>query len=130
MAFHQKMSACSAMLIMMMMMLSIETSAARSYDSQQKVPCWCVALATADDTQLQAGIDYACAHTDCRDIQAGGLCLDPDNVQWHASFAYNSYIAVKQTPSDCYFNGTAGITTKNPSHGSCHFLNFLCTPAH
>lgn len=85
---------------------------------------WCVAKNNVDDNTLQVALDYACGlgSADCTAIQQGGVCFDPDNVQAHASYAFNSYyIKNGMLPGTCDFGGSAALTTLNPSFGKCNF---------
>ncbi|XP_011096658.1 glucan endo-1,3-beta-glucosidase 12 [Sesamum indicum] len=85
---------------------------------------WCVARPGASPTDLQIALDWACGlgKADCRAIQAGGPCFDPDTLLSHASYAFNNYYQ-QNGNSDiaCYFGGTAALTQNNPSHGRCVF---------
>lgn len=79
---------------------------------------WCVPKAGATDAQLQANLDYACAQpgVDCKPIQPGGECYNPNTVASHASYAMNMlYQASGRNPWNCDFRQTATTTTKNPS---------------
>lgn len=83
---------------------------------------WCVAKNNVDDKTLQVALDYACGlgGADCTKIQQGGACFEPDNVQSHASFAFNNYyIKNGMLPGTCDFGGNAAPTALNPSHGNC-----------
>ncbi|KAJ4770051.1 hypothetical protein LUZ62_054308 [Rhynchospora pubera] len=85
---------------------------------------WCVAKNNAQDDALQAAIDWACGPggADCRPIQQGGSCFDPDDIQSHASYAFNDYF-IKNGGAEaaCNFSGTAALISLNPGHGSCQF---------
>ncbi|XP_050208795.1 glucan endo-1,3-beta-glucosidase-like [Mercurialis annua] len=85
---------------------------------------WCVPKAEANDQQLQGNIDYVCSQgVDCKPIQAGGACFDPNNVRSHASFAMNSYYQTHgRTDSSCDFSKSALITASDPSHGNCRYI--------
>ncbi|EPS65276.1 hypothetical protein M569_09504, partial [Genlisea aurea] len=89
-------------------------------------PSWCVAKGGLPETSLQAALDYACGigGVDCSAIQQGAPCYDPDTLQSHASYAFNSYFqrSTGQLQS-CDFGGTAVITHVNPSSGSCTFAS-------
>ncbi|KAJ3686303.1 hypothetical protein LUZ61_015467 [Rhynchospora tenuis] len=85
---------------------------------------WCVAKNNAQDDVLQAAIDWACGPggADCKPIQQGGSCFDPDDIQSHASYAFNDYF-IKNGGAEaaCNFSGTAALISLNPGHGSCQF---------
>ncbi|OAY46100.1 glucan endo-1,3-beta-glucosidase [Manihot esculenta] len=85
---------------------------------------WCVPKPEANDQQLQGNIDYVCSQgVDCKPIQAGGVCFDPNNVRSHASFVMNSfYQSQGQNAFNCDFSQTGVLTTANPSHGACKYL--------
>ncbi|KAH9301295.1 hypothetical protein KI387_012878, partial [Taxus chinensis] len=83
---------------------------------------WCVAKNNIDDKTLQVALDYACGvgGADCTKIQQGGVCFEPDNVQSHASYAFNNYYTKNGMVTEtCDFGGSAAPTTLNPSHGTC-----------
>lgn len=89
---------------------------------------WCVARAGALQFDLQNALDWACGlgMADCRPIQAGGPCFEPDTLLSHASFAFNHYYQ-QNGNSDiaCNFGGTAMLTKSNPSKhlfGLDHYL--------
>ncbi|XP_059652201.1 uncharacterized protein LOC132299530 [Cornus florida] len=82
---------------------------------------WCVAKAGALESALQSALDYACGMggADCSMIQQGASCYNPDSLQSHASYAFNSYYQKNPTQTSCDFGGTGMITNINPSSGSC-----------
>ncbi|XP_042488383.1 PLASMODESMATA CALLOSE-BINDING PROTEIN 3-like [Macadamia integrifolia] len=82
---------------------------------------WCVAVSNINSQSLQTALDYACgAGADCTPIQASGLCYQPNTVQSHASYAFNSYYQrMGEATGACVFGGTATIATSDPSYGSC-----------
>ncbi|XP_010941476.2 uncharacterized protein [Elaeis guineensis] len=82
---------------------------------------WCVAKTGALDVALQMALDYACGigGADCSTIQPTGSCYNPDSLQAHASYAFNSYYQKNPVPTSCDFGGTAMIVNVNPSSGSC-----------
>ncbi|XP_072983797.1 PLASMODESMATA CALLOSE-BINDING PROTEIN 5-like [Typha latifolia] len=85
---------------------------------------WCVAKNNAEDSALQAAIDWACGPggADCRPIQQGGPCFEPSDIQSHASYAFNDYFVRNGfAASACDFSGTAALTSLNPGQGSCVF---------
>ncbi|KAJ0980528.1 hypothetical protein J5N97_008783 [Dioscorea zingiberensis] len=82
---------------------------------------WCVAKSGTLDSALQAALDYACGMggADCSAIQMSGSCYNPNSLQAHASYAFNSYYQKNPTPTSCDFGGTATIVNINPSTGTC-----------
>ncbi|XP_051136238.1 glucan endo-1,3-beta-glucosidase 13-like [Andrographis paniculata] len=85
---------------------------------------WCVARADAGKEKLQAGLDYACGEggANCHQIQPGSTCYDPNTVEAHASYAFNSYYQKKgRAIGTCYFGGAAYIVTEQPKYGKCEF---------
>lgn len=85
---------------------------------------FCVAKQGADKDRLQSGLNYACGQgqANCSAIQSGHPCFFPDNLQNHASYAYNDYYQRKRSVGGtCDFDGTGTTTTINPSYGSCRF---------
>ncbi|CAA6665811.1 unnamed protein product [Spirodela intermedia] len=85
---------------------------------------WCVAKNNADDGPLQAALDWACGlgGADCRPIQQGGACFEPNDIQFHASYAFNDYYLRNGVSQQaCDFGGTAALTSLNPSNTNCRF---------
>ncbi|CAM8953021.1 unnamed protein product [Rhodiola kirilowii] len=85
---------------------------------------WCVASEKAGEEKLQAGIDYACGEggADCRPIQNGSTCHDPNSLVAHASYAFNSYYQKKaRATGTCDFGGAAYVVTQPPRFGTCEF---------
>ncbi|XP_057441693.1 glucan endo-1,3-beta-glucosidase 12 [Lotus japonicus] len=85
---------------------------------------WCVANPDAEKVKLQAALDFACGEggADCRPIQPGATCYDPNSLVAHASFAFNSYYQKKaRAGGSCYFGGTSYVVTQEPKYGSCEF---------
>ncbi|XP_031103850.1 glucan endo-1,3-beta-glucosidase 12-like [Ipomoea triloba] len=82
---------------------------------------WCVARSGVPEITLQSALDYACGigGADCSGIQQSGSCYNPNSLQNHASFAFNSYYQKNPLPTSCDFGGTAIVTSTNPSSGSC-----------
>lgn len=84
---------------------------------------WCVAKPGTPQSTLQTALDYACGTkgTDCSQINQGGSCYNPNSLQNHASFAFNSYYVKNPAATSCDFGGVATITSTNPSSGTCIF---------
>jgi len=79
---------------------------------------FCVAKDGADTDKLQNGLSWACGQggANCSPIQQGQRCYLPNNVKSHASYAYNDYYQKNQgVGGTCDFDGTAEITSKDPS---------------
>lgn len=78
---------------------------------------WCIVKAGATETALQAALDYACGvgGADCSQIQMGASCYNPNSLQNHASYAFNSYYQRNPVATSCDFGGTATIVATNPS---------------
>jgi hypothetical protein len=75
-----------------------------------------VAKSGASATDLQNNINYACGYIDCKPIQSGGACFDPNNVQSHASYVMNAYYQANGLHDyDCDFKGTGAVTSTDPS---------------
>ena len=78
---------------------------------------YCVAKSGADPDALQIALDWACGvgQANCTAIQPGQLCYEPDNVQSHASYAFNNYYQMNdRVDGSCDFNGVATVSTTNP----------------
>ncbi|KAG6589270.1 Glucan endo-1,3-beta-glucosidase 12, partial [Cucurbita argyrosperma subsp. sororia] len=85
---------------------------------------WCVASGEAGKEKLQASLDYACGEggADCRPIQVGATCYNPNTLEAHASYAFNSYYQKNgRKTGTCYFGGAAYVVTQPPKYGSCEF---------
>nr|GEW20034.1 glucan endo-1,3-beta-glucosidase 12-like [Tanacetum cinerariifolium] len=85
---------------------------------------WCVANGNVGNEKLQKALDYACGEggADCRPIQNGDTCYDPNTVEAHASYAFNSYYQKSARVSgSCDFGGAAYVVTQPPRYGSCKF---------
>ncbi|KAL6964581.1 hypothetical protein U1Q18_035632 [Sarracenia purpurea var. burkii] len=85
---------------------------------------WCVAKGGATENALQAALDYACGigGADCSAIQQGARCFNPNTLEKHASYAFNSYYQKNPVQTSCDFGGTAMVTSTNPSTGTCIYL--------
>ncbi|XP_002975447.2 glucan endo-1,3-beta-glucosidase 11 [Selaginella moellendorffii] len=83
---------------------------------------WCVAKPGGDTATLMSALNYACGEggADCSAIQPGGSCFQPNTVDAHASYAFNSYYQKHgRNYWNCYFDGNALVTVSDPSSGSC-----------
>ncbi|KAJ0976473.1 hypothetical protein J5N97_018438 [Dioscorea zingiberensis] len=82
---------------------------------------WCTAKNGITDAALQLALDYACGigGADCSAIQINGSCFNPNTLQSHASYAFNSYYQKNPVPTSCDFAGTATIVSSNPGSAAC-----------
>ncbi|XP_058080571.1 glucan endo-1,3-beta-glucosidase 12 [Magnolia sinica] len=99
-----------------------QTSTGISTSSSGKT--WCVANGKASEQRLQVALDYACGEggADCRQIQPGATCYDPNTLEAHASFAFNSYYQKKgRGIGTCDFQGAAYVVSQPPKYGKCDF---------
>ncbi|KAG2333170.1 hypothetical protein Bca52824_004350 [Brassica carinata] len=100
-------------------------------DSKVKVPVktglgqtWCVANGKTAKEKLQEALDYACGEggADCRPIQKGATCYDPESLEAHASYAFNSYYQKNaRGVGTCDFGGAAYVVSQPPKYGKCEF---------
>ncbi|MCL7044241.1 hypothetical protein MKW94_009600 [Papaver nudicaule] len=86
-------------------------------------PTYCVVKSFGTDQNVVlAALNWVCARVDCSPLSQGGHCYNPDTVSAHASYAFNEYYHLSgMLTGTCDFNGTAMVTTTNPSHGTCTF---------
>ncbi|CAN0915873.1 Glucan endo-1,3-beta-glucosidase 13 [Linum grandiflorum] len=85
---------------------------------------WCVANGRVGEEKLKAAMEYACGEggADCRPIEEGATCHDPNTVEAHASYVFNSYYQKKQRRAGtCHFGGAAYVVTQPPSSGKCEY---------
>lgn len=92
---------------------------------------WCVARTGAAETALQSALDYACGigGADCLTIQEGASCYNPNTLENHASYAFNSYFQKNPGATSCDFGGTAVLVNTNPSSGTCMYPSSATTTA-
>ncbi|KAF8015330.1 hypothetical protein BT93_H0979 [Corymbia citriodora subsp. variegata] len=94
---------------------------------------WCVAKSGVSEIALQQALDYACGigGADCSQIQQGASCYNPNSLQNHASYAFNSYYQKNPVATSCDFGGVATVVNANPSVGSCIYPTYQssATPA-
>lgn len=77
---------------------------------------WCVAKPSASDDELQNNIAYACNYADCKVIQQGGSCYEPQKLVNHASVAMNLYYqASGRNYWNCDFNQSGIVAVTDPS---------------
>lgn len=84
---------------------------------------WCIASSNVSEADLRNGLDWACGsgNVDCSAIQPSQPCFEPDNLESHASYAFNSYYQQNgATDIACSFGGAGVRTNRNPSKCISH----------
>ncbi|XP_027061508.1 glucan endo-1,3-beta-glucosidase 13-like [Coffea arabica] len=100
------------------------TSSGGDFSPSSAGQTWCVASGDAGEEKLKDALDYACGEgaADCRPIQRGATCYNPNTLVAHASYAFNSYYQKKARRSgSCYFGGAAYVVSQSPKYGSCNY---------
>ncbi|XP_062187240.1 glucan endo-1,3-beta-glucosidase 4-like isoform X2 [Phragmites australis] len=108
--------------------LSFEDVATTIPESPALRGMFCVANSNAPHSALKHSLDWACGpgSANCSAIQPGQPCYESDDIVAVASYAFNDYYHRTQASGGtCNFNGTAMITSTDPSHGSCTFAGRL-----
>ncbi|KAI8005935.1 Glucan endo-1,3-beta-glucosidase 13 [Camellia lanceoleosa] len=85
---------------------------------------WCVANGEVGVEKLQVALDYACGQggADCTPIQPDAPCYNPNTLEAHASYAFNSYYQkMERRGGTCDFGGAGYVITQSPKFGSCEF---------
>ncbi|ONM59030.1 hypothetical protein Zm00014a_010623 [Zea mays] len=104
--------------------LSFEDVATAIPESPALRGVFCVANSSASHSALKHSLDWACGpgSANCSAVQPGQPCYASDDIVAVASYAFNDYYHRTQSSGGtCNFNGTAMITSTDPSHGSCIF---------
>ncbi|KAJ4764922.1 Carbohydrate-binding X8 domain superfamily protein [Rhynchospora pubera] len=81
---------------------------------------WCVAIEGRPN--LKNDIDNLCRSgaVDCRPIQPGGNCYQPNTDDFHASYLFNTYYQAHKT---CNFNGDSILEqNQDLSTPTCKFV--------
>ncbi|KAG2409842.1 hypothetical protein LR48_Vigan205s005900 [Vigna angularis] len=103
--------------------ISIWKKAHCLFQIQEAQKSWCVAKPSSSDSTLENNIQYACSILgDCKMIQPGGSCFDPNNLLNHASVVMNQYYAFSGGNGwNCYFAGSGLIAVSDPSYDNCKY---------
>ncbi|PWA66994.1 X8 domain-containing protein [Artemisia annua] len=78
---------------------------------------WCISQEHTSDEKLQAVLDDVCGRLDCKEIQPGGSCYEPNTYKNHGSYALD----LDYRANSACDVGYAMRTPFNPSHGNCVF---------
>lgn len=82
---------------------------------------WCVASPGATDAQLQEKIDWICKQpkVNCKPIESGGACFEPNTLMSHASYVMNAYYWIHHRAEETCDKNTSTIVVNDPSYGDC-----------
>lgn len=84
---------------------------------------WCVLSDSADISQLDAPVTYACAGSDCTSLGYGCSCNPYLDTRGNASYAFNQYFQLNnQDLRSCSFDGLGSLSYDNPSVDTCLFM--------
>jgi hypothetical protein len=91
---------------------------------------FCVAKSSAPHSALKHSLDWACGpgSANCSAVQPGQSCYKSDDIVAVSSYVFNDYYHRTQSSGGtCNFNGTAMITSTDPSkfHFSLVCRNYL-----
>ncbi|KAL8461650.1 hypothetical protein ACS0TY_032941 [Phlomoides rotata] len=78
---------------------------------------WCIAAPVASNEALQSFLDRTCGTFNCKEIQPGGSCFNPNTYQNHASYALTLFYRARGA---CPF-GTGTLTSIDP----CKFKLYI-----
>lgn len=98
--------------------LSFEDVATTIPESPALRGVFCVANSSAPHSALKHSLDWACGpgSANCSAIQPGQPCYASDDIVAVSSYAFNDYYHRTQSSGGtCNFNGTAMITSTDPS---------------
>ncbi|KAL7217095.1 hypothetical protein ACSBR1_028915 [Camellia fascicularis] len=78
---------------------------------------WCVANGEVGVEKLQVALNYACGEggANCAPIQPDAPCYNPNTLEAHASYAFNSYYQkMERRGGTCDFGGAGYVITQSP----------------
>jgi hypothetical protein len=67
---------------------------------------WCISNTNENTEVVQAAMDWACnaGGANCSAIQQGGACYDPNSIEDHSSYAFNSYFQQFKTQGGSFLD--------------------------
>ncbi|XP_054778130.1 sister chromatid cohesion 1 protein 2-like [Prosopis cineraria] len=88
---------------------------------------WCVAKPSARDTELRSNIEYACnILRDCKMIEPGGSCYEPNTDMNHASVVMNQYyFSEGRNHWNCDFSGSGLTVITDPMGKNSDALEYI-----